>query len=446
MALNLLSDAKLKAIESASTPRKFADGGGLYLLVKPNGARLWRFKYRFDGCERLLALGSYPDVSLRRAREKRDDARRLLDQHQDPTLARRLKKHSDADAKDLTLAAVCEEWFAHYVNERRQSNRSLSAATTERLQWLLYLDAYRAKKGRKAPHVLRSLSTRLIRTIAKDEIASLFGGLKRRNKLETAHRLLNALGRVFGYALGTGRIDVDPIAGFANSTDPRDKLPAVRERHHAALTDPREVGRLLLAIDGYQGQPATLAAFKLSPYLFARPGELRTLKWSELDLTSEHPMWRLSARTKMHKEHLVPLPRQAVAILRELYAITGPEGYVFPAITDSNRPLSENTITAALRRMGYTGDVMTAHGFRTLASTLLREEGWDGDLVERQLNHQIGSETQRAYDKSMLLGKRREMMQAWADYLDRLRRSASVEPYRLPSFAGKTHEIAASAE
>lgn len=441
MPLNLLSDARLKTLAVGDKPYKVADGGGLYLLVKPNGARLWRLKYRFAGVERLLALGVYPEVSLRRAREKRDEARRSIDKNIDPNVARQAKRESDREVKDVTLGRVAQEWFDHYVEIRQQSKRPLRPATIEKLQWLLNLDAYRQRKDNKVPHPLRALSDRVIRTITRSEVANVFHGLKRRNKIETAHRTLRALQKVFRFALGTGRIETDPVAVFANSADPRDTLPPLKHRHHAALTDPRQVGSLLLAIESYQGQPATQAAFRLAPYLFVRPVELRTMEWKELDLSREDPSWRMPARTKMHKEHIVPLPRQAVAILREIHALTGPKGYVFPAITNPNRPLSENTITAALRRMGYTREEMTNHGFRTMASTLLREEGWDSDLVERQLNHAVGSDAQQVYDKSVLLPQRRDMMQAWADYLDGLRQAAiKSQTSERDSFVSTTRE------
>jgi integrase len=245
--------------------------------------------------------------------------------------------------------------------------------------------------------------------------------LKRRGKIETAHRQLDALGRLFKYAVGTGCMQMNPAHMFADSGDPRDKLPPVRERNHPGLTDPREVGRLLRGIDAYVGYPATQAAFKVAPILFSRPKELCRARWEEFDLEGKSPAWRVPrGATEMRIGHIIPLPTQAIAILKELHALTGPNGYVFPQMKEPTRLLSQNALTVALRRMGYQGE-HSWHGFRTTASTLLRELGWDPDLVERQLSHDVGSDLARAHDKSTLFPMRRKMMQAWADYLDQLK-------------------------
>jgi integrase len=421
----MLTDISIKGLKARDRQYKVSDEKGLFLLVKPNGSKLWRLKYYLQGIEKgPLALGVYPEVSLKRAREKRDAARALLDSDIDPAVRRREEKASaqraDASAKNDTYAAIAEEWFALYVDEMRVAGRALSDDTRAKIEWLLNLAAYRERKNR-APHPLNSWVHRPISSITKEDVAAVIGGLKRRGKIETAHRQLHSLCRLFKYAVGTSRMPANPAQLFADSGDPRDKLPPVRERNHPGLTDPREVGQLLRGIDAYVGYPATQAAFKLAPILFSRPKELRRARWSEFDLDGKAPAWRVpQGATKMRVGHIIPLPRQAIAILRELHALTGPNGYVFPQMKEPTRPLSQNALTMALRRMGYQGE-QSWHGFRTTASTLLRELGWDPDLVERQLSHDVGSDVARAYDKSTLFPLRRKMMQAWADYLDEIK-------------------------
>lgn len=432
MAINTLTDSAIKTVKATDKPVKLFDGAGLFVLVKLSGAKYWRLKYRHGGLEKTLALGVYPEVSLKRAREKRDEARQLLDRQIDPSSLRKAHKQANKVAKENTFAAVAEEWFAHYREQREQGRKPLSPSTIVKTQWLLNLAEYRAKDNKAdAPHPLRAISDRAIQTVTKDDVASVLNTLKRRGKIETAHRMLDRLERVFRYAVGTGRTQINSAAAFRDSADPRDKLPSLNVKNHAAITEPRRVGELLRAIDSYSGQPVTEAAMKLAPYLFVRPGELRAADWSEFDMTADEPTWRIPAeRTKTRREHVVPLASQVVSILGELRALTGPDGPVFPSLTNSTRPLSENAITAALRRMGYSGQEMTWHGFRTIASTLLRERGWDDELIERQLGHDVGSDVKRAYDKSKRLPDRRKMMQAWADYLDGLRAGSKASPIR----------------
>ncbi len=430
--LNLLTDTALKAARpDATRSKKLFDGGGLYLHVKPNGARLWRLKYRYGGVEKLLALGAYPEVSLKRAREKRTDARQLLDRTIDPAAQRKAEKLAHVAARANTLAAVAEEWWGHYLQERQQSRRPLAPATIEKTEWLLNLDAYRAKRnGGDAAHPLRALADRPIAEITKDDIATVIGTFRRRDRIESAHRLLERLVRVFRYAVGTGRTTFNAADAFRDSPDPRDRLPPVTARHHPAITEPRQVGALLRAVETYRGHAVTEAAMMLAPYVFVRPIELRAAAWLEFDLDAGE--WRIpAARTKMRREHIVPLAWQSGAVLRRLHDLTGPVGLVFPSLRDPRRPLSENAITAGLRRMGFAGDEMTWHGFRSIASTLLRELGYESELIERQLGHHVGSNVARAYDRSMRLPERRQMMQAWADYLDRLRdEEQNVRPSR----------------
>lgn len=426
----MLTDAVIKGLKPRSKQYKVGDQGGLYLLVKPNGSKLWRLKYYIDAIEKApLAFGVYPEVTLKRAREKQGEARGLLDKKIDPAAQRREAKKATRRAciaaKVDTYSAIADEWFALYVEEMKHSGRPLSLETSSKLEWLLNLAAYRARKN-KAPHPLKSWLDRPIASFTKHDVAQVIGGLKRRGKIETAHRTLHCLVRLFKYAVGTERMSTNPAHAFADSGDPRDKLPPVRERNHPALTNPRDVGALLRGIDSYIGYPATQAAFKLAPILFSRPRELRTAKWEEFDLEGKMPAWRVPQRaTKMRLAHIIPLPTQAVAVLKDLCSLTGPDGYVFPQMKDPSRPLSKNALTMALRRMGYQGE-HSWHGFRTTASTLLREIGWDSELIERQLSHDVGSDVQRAYDKSTLFPIRHRMMQAWADYLDELRHDTSA--------------------
>jgi integrase len=430
----MLTDILIKGLKPREKQYKVSDEKGLYILVRPNGAKLWRLKYYLLGIEKgPLALGAYPDITLKRAREKRDAARALLDSNIDPAVRRREEKaaaqHARVSTKLDTYAGIADEWFALYVEEMRASGRALSADTRKKIEWLLNLAPYRERKNR-APHPLNSWLQRPIASITKADVALVIGGLKRRGKIETAHRQLHALGRLFKYGVGTGRIQTNPAHLFADSGDPRDRLPPIREKNHPGLTDPREVGRLLRGIDAYVGYAATQAAFKIAPMLFSRPKELRRAKWDEFDLDGKWPAWRVpQGATKMRIGHIIPLPKQAIAILRELYALTGPDGYVFPQMKEPTRPLSQNALTMALRRMGYQGE-QSWHGFRTTASTLLRELGWDPDLVERQLSHDVGSDVARAYDKSTLFPIRRKMMQAWADYLDEIKNDQSAAGVR----------------
>jgi integrase len=427
MATNTLSDVSIRKLTAVETPIKLYDGGGLYLLVKPNGSRLWRLKYRFGGVEKVLALGAYPEIALKQARLKRDDARALLDQNIDPGERRRADRlaRNPGNAAQSTFNSIAEEWFKHYREQQDLEGKPLASTTIERTQWLLNLQEYRSKGNKgDVPHFLHALSQRQIGSITQGEIAQVMDLLKRRGILETAHRLLGAMNSVFRYAIGTGRTKHNPAAAFRDSPDPRDKLPTPAVRHHAAITDPKKVGELLRAMWGYQGHWTTQAALKLSAYLFTRPCELRAARWSEVDLDDSMPLWRLvTGRMKTRREHVVPLPRQAVAILTELQLFTGTQGLIFPCIRDAQRPLSENSLTAALRRMGYTGDEQTWHGFRTIASTLLREENLElnDSVIERQLDHQDGNDVKRAYDRSTRIKSRYLMMQRYADYLDGLR-------------------------
>lgn len=398
----MLTESTIRAAKPKETAYRLSDARGLCLSIAPTGARLWRLRYRFGGVEKLLSLGSYPDVSLKRAREKCDEARRLLADGVDPSAKRKAEKLSQAD----TFAAIANEWLD-------LQRKKFAPKTLEKAEWTF--------KNLLNPYI----GSQPIKTITAPDLLAVLRRLESRGKHETAHRTKQRASQVFRYAIATGRAERDPAA------DLRGALAPIVVKNHAAITDPAKVGELLRAIDGYSGQPATLAAFKLAPLVFVRPGELRAARWDEFTLDGKDPEWRIPGeRMKMGELHVVPLAHQAVAILNELREITGPDGYVFPALTDSNRPMSENALTAALRRMGYTGEEMTWHGFRTIASTLLNEQGWHPDLIELQLAHAERNSVRAAYNKAQRIPERRKMMQAWADYLDTLRAGAKVVSIR----------------
>jgi integrase len=392
----ILNESRIRAAKPAEKPYKLFDERGLFMLVTPTGGRLWRFRYRHGGVEKLLTLGAYPDVSLKRAREKRDDARRHVADGVDPSAKRQAERKAAAD----TFVAIIDEWLL-------TKKKSLTPATWER-------DHNQLHKW-----VVPYLGNRPISAIEAPELLAVLKRIESKGVIDTAHRTREICGRLFRYAIATGRATRDITADLRGALAPR------TTEHHAAITDPLKVGQLLRAIDGYDGQPTTAAALKLAPYVFVRPTELRAAEWSELMLDGEQPEWRIPAeRMKMREAHIVPLSRQSIKILRELHPITGRQRYVFPAIGGGGRPLSENTLNGALRRLGYSGDEMTAHGFRSMASTLLNEQGVHPDLIELQLAHAERNRVRAAYNRAQRLAERREMMQEWGDYLDRLRANA----------------------
>jgi integrase len=390
-----LSDTRLKAARPQQRPYKLADSLGLLLLVTPNGGRLWRFRYRYNGREGMIGLGSYPATSLKDARERRDAARKQLEAGQNPSSVR-------AEARDrqgVTFEALATEWL---------SRQTFTAKTRSKAEWML--------NDLVMPH----LGARPINELTAPEILAVLRRIEARGKLETCHRTKWRIGQIIRYAVATGRAERDPTG------DLKGALAAAKTVNRRAITAPRRFGELLLAIDGYTGQGPTWAAMKLAPLLFVRPGELRAAQWSEFALDDASPEWRIPAeRMKMKEEHIVPLSRQAVAILRELQAFTGHGVYLFPSLRTSQRPISENTLNAALRRLGFSKDEMTTHGFRATASTLLNERGIAPDLIELQLAHAERNKVRAAYNRAQRLADRRQMMQQWADYLDELRAMAA---------------------
>jgi integrase len=398
-----LSETKIKGLKPGPKPHKVFDERGLYLLVTPKGGKLWRFKYRLHGREKLISLGQYPDVSLADARESRDAARRKVAKDIDPSMERRLEK----DSRAITFESVATEW----LGKLKHLNEGTVRRDRDRLKQFVY------------PHI----GTRPIGEVTAPELLHVLRRIEARGTLETAKRTRAVCGRVLRYAIATGRADRDVSADLKGALSP------VVPKSHAALTDPKRVGELLRAIDGYQGQPVTMCALKLAPYVFVRPGELRAAEWKEFDLDGEHPLWRIPAeRMKMREPHLVPLAHQAVAIMREIEKYTSDGRFVFPSLRSGGRPMSENTITAALRRLGYSGDEQTGHGFRSIASTMLNELGFNSDVIELQLAHKERNKVRAAYNRAQRLEERRAMMQAWADHLDKLRASDSKQVPKAP--------------
>ena len=391
-----LTETAIKAAKGESKPRKLADERGLYLLVNPNGSKLWRLKYRLAGKEKLLALGAYPDVSLRQARDRRDDARRLVAEGIDPSTKRREEKARASGAD--TFGAIAEAWLRHQA-----------PAWTEG-----HTVTVRSRLDRDVLQVVRRVEAR--------------------GAIESAHRILTVIGQVFGYAVAVGLAQGNPAAGI----DRGKALQAPQPKPMAAILQPAAVGALLRAIDGYSGTHVVRCAFKLAPLVFVRPGELRAAEWSEFDL--EAATWVIpAARMKLGKamkadagrSHIVPLSRQALDVLHEIHTLTAGGRYVFPGARSDGKPMSENAITAALRRMDYTGDQMSWHGFRSIASTLLNELGYNPDAIEAQLAHTPGNKVRAAYNRAKFLPERIRMMQDWADHLDQLKAAdGTVTPFR----------------
>ena len=403
-----LTDTAIRSAKPQAKPFKLFDGGGLHLIVTPTGGKWWRWKYRFGGKAKGLSFGVYPDVSLKSAREKRDAARKQVAAGVDPGAARKAEKLAQAGAE--SFEAIAREWHAKF-------SPGWVASHGDRILRRLEID------------IFPWLGKRPIAEIKAPELLAVLRRIESRGALETTHRAMQNCGQVFRYAVATGRTERDPTG------DLRGALPPPKEKHHASIIEPKRVAELLRAIDSYQGFFATKCALQLAPLVFVRPGELRKAQWPEIDLDKGE--WRITAeRMKMREQHIVPLSRQAVEILCELEPLTNrsmpsrPNApcYVFPSARTRERPMSENAILAALRRMGYTKEEMTGHGFRSMASTLLHEQGWNHQVIERQLAHAERNAVSAAYNFAEHLPERRKMMQAWADYLDGLKTSANVIP------------------
>ena len=402
-----LTDIAVRSAKPRPKPYKLADALGLFVLVQPSGGKLWRLKYRIEGREKKLGFGTYPEVSLADARKRRDDARELLAAGKDPSREKqRDKVRARIDAGN-TFTALAAEYCS---KRRRDGAKAWASATAKRCEYLLSL-------------LDGSIGRLAINEIEPADVLTALRRIEAKGNLESARRTLQLASAVFRYAVATARLASDP------TRDLRGALTAPTVTHYGAVTDASRVGELLRSIDGYEGQGFTKMALQLSPHVFVRPGELRHAEWREIDLDAA--LWTIPAnKTKMRKDHRVPLSRQAVAMLREVKAFTGPSGYVFPSVRTRTRPMSENTINAGLRRLGYASNEMTGHGFRAMASTLLNESGkWHPDAIERALAHGDSDKVRAAYHRGAHWAERMEMAQWWSDHLDALRKGADIVPF-----------------
>ena len=410
----MLTPSQVANAKPKATPHKLADERGLYLLVQPKGGKWWRFDYRRPGSRQrnTLSVGVYPDVSLKQARERREEARKLIAEGIDPATRRQAGRLADAES----FEAIAREWHGKHA---AHWTPSYGGALLRRL------DA----------NVFPYLGSRPIAGIQAPDVLAVLRRIESRGLIETAHRVHQYIALVFRYAVATGRATADPTPSLRGAIAPARKV------HFASIKEPAKVGQLLRDIETYAGHPVTRAALQLAPLLFVRPGELRRMEWAEIAFDKAE--WRIPAdKMKMRAPHIVPLSTQALAVLRELEPLTRRGQYVFPSLHTRTRPMSENTVNMALRRMGYDNRTMTGHGFRSMASTLLNEQGWNRDAIERQLAHAERNAVRAAYNYAEHLPERRRMMQAWADCLDGLRSGADVVPIRrIQSGADHVHIV-----
>jgi integrase len=399
-----LTDVAIRNAKPGVKPYKLGDSLGMYLLVQPTGGKLWRLKYRVDGREKKLGIGRYPEVSLADARKSRDEAREQIAVGKDPSREKQRNKTRAKLAADNTFSGLSAEYCQ---KRRRDGSKAWAPATAVRSEYLLSL-------------LTPALGSIPIAKIEPEDVLLALRKIEGKGNLESARRTLQLASAVFRYAVSTARLSSDP------TRDLRGALTAPTVTHYAAITEAKSVGELLRAIDGYEGQGLSRLAMQLAPHVYVRPGELRHAEWKEIDLDAG--LWVIPAsKMKMGKAHHVPLSRQSVALLREVHVASGPAGYVFPSIRTGSRPMSENTINAALRRLGYSSNEMTAHGFRAMASTLLNESGkWHPDAIERALSHRDTDKVRAAYDRGTHWKERVEMAQWWSDYLDQLRKGADI--------------------
>jgi len=397
----VLSDTKVRNAKPKDKPFKLFDGGGLFLLVKPNGGKYWRFDYRHGGKRNTLAIGVYPDISLLEARQQLLDARKALANGIDPRVQQKAKKQVQTDENGFEI--VAREWYGKNLHTWTEGHAQTIMSRLER-------------------DVFPYIGKRQVIDITAPEVLRVLRRVESRGAVVAAHRIRTVCGQVFKYAVATGRADRDPTG------DLKGALPPKQEKHMAAITDPVQFGGLLRAIDGYEGSFIVKCAMQIQAYTFVRPGELRHAEWQEIDL--EGALWSLPAeKMKLREPHIVPLSTQAVTILKELHPLTGASKYVFPNGRTLARPMSENGVLAALRNMGYTKEQMTGHGFRAAARTLLDEILQQRiDLIEHQLAHAVKDPNGRAYNRTAHLEARKLMMQLWADYLDGLNKGAKVLP------------------
>ena len=400
----MLTDTAIRNLKPKEAAYKVSDGGGMYLLVSPKGGKWWRYKYRFEGDEKCLSLGVYPDISLKDARGLRDEARKLLAKGTDPSENRKALKSANADRAANSFEVVAREWYAKH-------SPGWAPDHAQRVLRLFERDIFPRIGGRP------------VADVPAPDLLAMLRRIENREALDTAHRARSNCGQVFRYAIATGRAQRDP------SADLRGALPPATGGHFAAVTEPKLLGELLRKLDAYQGTPVVMAALRLAPLVFVRPKELRTAEWSAIHWNTTD--WRYTAG-KTQTPHIVPLASQALAILRELQPLTGNGRYLFPCERGAGRPMSDNAILAAMRSMGITREVMTTHGFRATARTLLEEElCFDGHIIEQQLAHAVPDPNGRAYNRTAFLDQRRKMMQVWADYLDKLKADVGEFPIQV---------------
>lgn len=394
-----LTDVAIRNAKPRAKPYKLGDSLGLFLLIATGGGKLWRLKYRIHGKEKTLAIGVYPQVGLADARRRRDEARQLLLDGKDPGVEKRRAKVRAQMQASNTFSAIAAEFCE---KRKRDGQKGWAPATATRSEYLLSL-------------LRGSIGNMPIAEIEPIDVLAAVRRIESKGKLESARRTLQLAGAVFRYAVATARLRSDP------TRDLKGALTSPSVTHYGAILEPSRVGDLLRAIDGYDGQPISKLAMQIAPHVFVRPGELRHATWEEVDF--ENALWTIpAAKTKMRKDHLVPLSRQVLAMLKQVHALTGPKGYLFPSIRSRARPMSDNTINAGLRRLGYSTDEMTAHGFRSTASTLLNESGkWHPDAIERALAHGDSDRVRAAYHRGAHWNERVAMSQWWSDYLDNLR-------------------------
>ncbi|WP_446810281.1 tyrosine-type recombinase/integrase [Methylomonas sp. 2BW1-5-20] len=414
MAKHILKDISIRTAKAEAKDKRLNDGEGLYLLVKPNGSKWWRFDYSVDGRRKTLSVGVYPAVSLSDARARAAEARATVAAGNDPSESRKESK----EAKQLVR-----------LNEERKSEGLpiLNSFADVTRQWLASIEHLTGTKThtKKTSRIERlafpTLGDKPVKEIKSSDILAVLKPMIDKQQLETAHRLHAEISSVFAYAIVHNFTDYDPAQPVAK------QIPAQKVKHRAAIIDPKQVAQLLRDISNYQGTFVVQSAFRLSPLLFQRPGEIRQMLWADVDLAARE--WRpYVSKTDFH--HIVPLSTQAVAILEAVQPLTGRGQYVFPSSRGDGRPMSDNTIRTALKSLGYDSDVMTAHGFRTTASTLLNEQGWSPDAIERQLAHAPRDQVRAAYNRAQYLDERRRMMQSWADYLDGLKAGVEVISFK----------------
>lgn len=392
-----LTDQNVKQAKPRDKTYRLTDEKGMYLEVTPAGGKYWRLKYRYGGKEKRLALGVYPAISLKKAREKREEARLMLADGIDPSAHKQIQKLTAATATQNTFEAIALEWFAKEKPGWAESHWS-------RIQRMMKRDLF--------PYI----GARPIAEIGAPELLAVLRKIESRGALESAKRTKQIAGQVFRYGVATGRCERDP------SQDITGALANPVKTHRAAVTDPKLVGPLLNALDGYQGSTVVACALRFAPLTFVRPGELRTARWADIDFDKAE--WRFLV-TKTKTEHIVPLSRQALEILEELHPLTGRSEYVFPSARSPRRPMSDNAVLSAMRRMAIGKDEMCGHGFRAMARTILDEElNFRTDWIEHQLAHAVKDVHGRAYNRTAHLPQRKKMMQAWADYLDNLKAQA----------------------